>query len=477
MKRVTLPFPSQVGPSATTLAARLAGVALVGLTTVAAQAQAQAQTPAPARPLDASRCLDAATLDAVVEDTAGGYDNSTPRERLSWMVKTAVSRSQALGATALLAEAARDDLAVERAAKDMVATVTTGGGPGASRNDGATQSALGQFKAELKVSKLLWDGGRVDSLIDWRSLVADAARYGRLNAEEQVAATTVSLTLERSRYRQHVIVYGQQIRKMQCLVDALQQVVEADRGRASELVQARKNLQQAELSRIQAVSQVRQIEVRLRKLVGDGLPSTEGLTSVLLMTPPVNQVASQLTSAPEIAALDAQAAAAQRFMESVEKSTKPTVSWTVGSKTGFGFGGNPSTNRDFSAGIDISIPLTSNGNEHATEAARKRAQAAQLQRDEALESRRARLNEIFEQTNAAMERARRVGAVLRDSEQLRDFTLQQWQQLGRRSLFDVMSTESEHYNLRVQYVNALYDQQQMNAALLSLGRGVGVWLR
>ena len=59
----------------------------------------------------------------------------------------------------------------------------------------------------------------------------------------------------------------------------------------------------------------------------------------------------------------------------------------------------------------------------------------------------------------------------------RGFTLQQWQQLGRRSLFDVMSAEAEHYNLRVSYVNALHDQQQLNANLLSLGRGVLEWLR
>jgi adhesin transport system outer membrane protein len=47
-----------------------------------------------------------------------------------------------------------------------------------------------------------------------------------------------------------------------------------------------------------------------------------------------------------------------------------------------------------------------------------------------------------------------VAQVLRDSEQVRNFTLQQWQQLGRRSLFDVMGAESEHYNLRISYINA-----------------------
>ena len=51
------------------------------------------------------------------------------------------------------------------------------------------------------------------------------------------------------------------------------------------------------------------------------------------------------------------------------------------------------------------------------------------------------------------------------------------QQLGRRSLFDVMAAEADHFNLRVAYVNALTDGQQLNANLLSLGRGVSEWLR
>ena len=60
-------------------------------------------------------------------------------------------------------------------------------------------------------------------------------------------------------------------------------------------------------------------------------------------------------------------------------------------------------------------------------------------------------------TLSSFDRARRTSALLKNTDQLRDFTLQQWQQLGKRSLFDVMATESEHYNLRVSYINALID--------------------
>jgi hypothetical protein len=40
-----------------------------------------------------------------------------------------------------------------------------------------------------------------------------------------------------------------------------------------------------------------------------------------------------------------------------------------------------------------------------------------------------------------------------------------------------MGAEAEHYNLRISHINALSDGQQMNANLLSLGRGVNEWLR
>ena len=85
--------------------------------------------------------------------------------------------------------------------------------------------------------------------------------------------------------------------------------------------------------------------------------------------------------------------------------------------------------------------------------------------------------EVHEQAQHAMDRARAVVEILHNSELVRNFTLQQWQQLGRRSLFDVMSSEGDHYNLRVQYVDALYDTEQSNALLWSLGLGLAVHLQ
>jgi outer membrane protein TolC len=318
-------------------------------------------------------------------------------------------------------------------------------------------------------------------MTDWRQQLAESARLGQMTLQEQLALTTVSLALERNRFRLQVQVYQQYARKMSCLVEALETIVRSDRGRASELVQAKKSQAQALLSQTQAQSQVRQVEVRLRRLVGDGLPPVQGLSTVLLKVPDLDALQADAEQSAEIAQLGTQASAASRFADAVQAGGKPQLSWNFGGSKAQGVGGTLGTansrTSSFSLGLTLNVPLMNPGIVASSDAARKRAQAAVLQRAEALQSRVFRLAEIYEQAGSTFDRARRTANVLRDSDQVRNFTLQQWQQLGKRSLFDVMGAEGEHYNLRVAYINAVHDGQQLNAILLSLGRGVGEWLR
>lgn len=429
----------------------------------------------------AARCVDEQTLpESATPAAEAGAAAPDPRATLQALVREALERSHQIGATKLLAEAAIDDVGETRAGNALQASMGLGVGSEATQSSlvGNETSVL-QARASINVSKLLYDGGRLDRLVDWRGQLAESARFGHLSSREQLALQTVSLALERSRFRQHAVVYSQYVRKMSCLVEALDGIVRTDRGRASELVQARKSLQQAELSHAQAQSQARQVEVRLRRLVGDGLPSNNGLASVLLAVPELDKLVADVERSAEIGALTAQAAAAGHYAKAVAAAGKPQLSWNVGGSQALGGGGSRGSTRNgaLAIGVAINIPLLNPGLESAGSAASKRARAAELQRAEALEARRFRVAEVHEQTLSSFDRARRLGNVLRDSEQVRNFTLQQWQQLGKRSLFDVMSAEGEHYNLRVTYINALHDGQQLNANLLSLGHGVGEWLR
>ena len=407
------------------------------------------------------------------------HNEAAARDQLRQLVQSAQARSRAVGIAALLKDAAEQDLREARSAKQAQASFNASLGPSAQRSETSFASNALQGAASVGVSRLLWDGGRSDRLIDWRERLLDAAALGQITQQEQLALTTVSTALDRSRYQQHERVFGQYVRKMACLVDALQTIVDADRGRASELLQARKALQQAELSLEQARAQRRQTEIRLQRLVGETLPDTPAIGAALRDAAPLERLLADAEQSAEVLQLARQAEAASAYAMALDAQRKPQVSWTASASQRGGVGGTlgGSPLSALAVGVNLSVPLWSPGLEPAVDAARLRARAAREQRDDSLEARRARLKETWDQAGASFDRADRVLAVLADSEKVREATLLQWQQLGRRSLFDVMGAESEHYNLRVAQVNAVHDGQQLQALLWSLGRGMVDWLQ
>lgn len=395
-----------------------------------------------------------------------------PRMNLLNMVRLAIRRSNSVGAAKLLAEAAAIDIDEARTGAYPQVSLSgqlggiDAGAPGSPAVHGT------QFQGGVSMSAPLYDGGHIRDMADYRSHLAEVARFGEVGVQEQVALQTVSLALDRSRYTVEAQVYDQYANKMSCLVEALQQIVSADRGRTSELVQARKTQQQAELSRDQVLSQKRLTEIRLKRFVGDDLPPTEGITSVMLDTPALPDLITMASRASEIQALDSQASALDSYVRAVLDGQKPQLGVLVAATKSAGAGNS----RSVSGGLTFNWQVFNASNKYTTESARKRAAAARMSREDALESRKYRMAEVHEQAEHAMERARSVIEILHNSELVRNFTLQQWQQLGRRSLFDVMAAEGDHYNMRVQYVEALYDTQQSNALLWSLGLGLAVHL-
>jgi outer membrane protein, adhesin transport system len=400
-------------------------------------------------------------------------DANTARISLQTMVREALKRSQAVGAARLLAEASISDVLEIKALGSPQASLSGSMAWVNNSSDESDSKTSGlSARAVLSVGAPLFDGGRLAGLTGWRKHLAEATKQGQFTAEEQVALQTVTLALERSRYRLQAQVYQQYARKISCLVDALEDVVTADKGRSSELIQAKKTLQQTELAQAQTVSMVRQIDTKLRRMVGDGLPSTEGMSSVLLAVPALDELAQQAERSSEVVSLLAQADAQDSYVRSVAANAKPQVNWSFSGSKAVGLG----KSTGLSAGVNFNIPLINPSLEHSMSSARKRAQATRLQYEEALEARQYRIAEVHEQAGSSFDRARRVVEVVRNSDRVRRSTIQQWQQLGRRSLFDVMSAEGDHYSLRISYVNALYDGQQAVALLRSLGLGIRVWL-
>jgi outer membrane protein TolC len=431
---------------------------------VAGLVSALAMQPAAMAATASTRCIDDEARPEVFPP-AGGF---AARRTLQAVVQEALQRSRAVGASALLAEAAQADVQEARAGALPQSSVGLTAGHSGNTYGGTTLNSSAQAQVGVNIGAPLYDGGRVAALTGWRTQLAEAAKLVKITSQEQVALQSVSLALERARYAQQVQVYRQYGRKMACLVDALKTIVSADQGRASELVQARKSLQQAELLEVQTQSAMRQVEERLRRFVGETPVPVDGLSAALLAVPRLNEVQAAAAQSSEITQLDAQAQAAQTYSLAVAAGARPQLNWTASA----GKATSPGQPASWLVGVTLNVPLLNPGVAPATDAAKLRAQAARQQRDDALEARLSRVADVYEQATSALDRARRVVDVLGNSDRVRNFTLQQWQQLGRRSLFDVMAAESDYYSTRVSYINALFDGEQANALLWSLGRGV-----
>lgn len=418
---------------------------------------------------DESAAKPLSSKDATLLETS----TADPRIQLQELVQSALQRNRGLGAMRLLAEAAEADLKETQAAR-LPSMSFTGTGMHVGSYAGGVEQVKGmEARGSVSVSAPLYDFGRISKLTEWRSQMAEVAKLSQSNVEEQLALQTVSLALDRGRFVLQAQVYNQYVRRMSCLVDALEIIVKADRGRASELVQAQKSLQQADLSFVGTMASLKQTETRLRRFVGDALPPSAGMSSVLVLLPDLEALQQDILAAPDIAQASAQAKAQRSYAESLLAGQKPSLNVIVNGSTSVG----ASKVTDWSGGLSLTIPILQPGADASLMAAHRRAQSALLMKDDAVEAKRYRLIEMHDSAAAALDRARRVVEILRNSDRVRASTLQQWQQLGKRSLFDVMGAEGDYYNNRITQVNALFDAQQVVAMMWSMGRGVVTPLR
>jgi adhesin transport system outer membrane protein len=397
-----------------------------------------------------------------------------PMSQLQQIAREAGRRSAAVGAAKLLAEAADLDVAETKAGRWPQVSINGNAGRGGSTVDGTSLVSGRQNTIGVNVGATLWDNGRLSRLTDWRAQMAGSARFGAAVTNEQVVMEAVGAALERNRYRLQAQVYQQFMRKMSCLVEALEGIVAEDKGRTSELIQAKKTQAQTELQRDQALAQSRQIEIKLRKLIGDQVPPGDGITIPLAAVPELGEINRQIETGNDAQQMRAQADAMDSYAKAVVAGQRPQVNWSLGKSEGLQGGSHVGA---WHAGVTLNYSIFNGfSDDIAARSALKRAEATRAQLADLLAGKFSRTAEMYDVASSSFDRARRYVDILRDSEKVRNFTFQQWSQLGRRSLFDVMSAESDHFNLRIAYVNALHDGYMANAQLRSLGTGLTAWL-
>ncbi|MNX68314.1 Outer membrane efflux protein [compost metagenome] len=344
----------------------------------------------------------------------------------------------------------------------------TFGGSGA--NNSGTRSASGN----LAITTPVYDWGRLSATIDSRTETSKAAYQAAQQVRQKIAYDTVSALLEQRRHQAALEASQGYVKRMEELVDMLSQIVQSDRGRASELTQARARRLQAVTGRDAIVAKLREVQVSLVKLVGEEVQWPADLAWEIR---PVALQDALIAGAehPAMQQARAEAKAAGLYAESVKAGRLPQLNWVVGKSTQEDSAGNK---QPWSTGLSLQWNAFQGGSGRASErAAFERAAAGEEKAEASARDLAYRLRTSAEQRDAAASRAGEYTELIQETDRVRKIFYEQWYHLGKRTLLDVLTAESDHYNNQSAQVTTRFDAEAADLRMRADSAMLLDWLR
>lgn len=307
----------------------------------------------------------------------------------------------------------------------------------------------------VNVATTVLDFGRTSNTIKSREALHQAAKDNTDAQAENIAWQVSSALIELSKQR-HIITLSQRyVARMNELVEMLDGIVKVDQGRRSELTQARGRLLQAQSSLDTAVSRARDTEITLNRLLGDtSVPLPKA--SVWNLTPgALNTQLSAIDRHPTIRQAQAETASALADAEAARSAAYPTVTWNVGKSTGRDELGREQA---WETNVNLSWPIFRGGSQRAAElSAARRADASREAIEQQSRDLDNRVRAADQDARSMLERAELYHNLSFESDRIRHDFFDQWYHLGRRTLLDVLSAESDFYGNQVAEVTNRFD--------------------
>lgn len=310
----------------------------------------------------------------------------------------------------------------------------------------------------LTVSQLLFDGFGTPSRIQRFRFLADSAAHSVRDRAERVGLLAVEAYIEILRARAIVKLSEENIAVHRRFLSQVEERTRSGRGREADLVQARGRLAFAESTYIQNQGRLRDAESQYAQVIGD-FP-----TALSEPNAPVDRVAetaaamSDLAKAsnPALAAAASRIDAAERLVAEAQSPFYPRLTIEGQGTVAADLNGVEGQNNSGSVLAVLRQNLYRGGSDLAsTRAAKERQSEA---REALATTQRAVDDDVRVSHNAYVTQKARV-AKLKDyaaaSERVRDAYEQQFR-LGERSLFDLLDSENELFNARVNLVSAQY---------------------
>jgi adhesin transport system outer membrane protein len=342
----------------------------------------------------------------------------------------------------------------------------------------AAQSLRGTPYFIANATLPVYDFGRISAQVDSRMAASDAQDQRLRAVYENVAGDTVIALVELARSRALTVATDRYLDRIGQLARMITELIREDRGRTGELTQVQSRLLQAAAARSTIESRLRETEISLSRLLGDDVQakalidaaSTAVVMNALLTPPALEPLLAAIDRHPVIRQLVAETEAQSQLAKSLGSARFPQFSVVAG-RTPI----NPGATTQYLdfAGLTMTVPLYRGGGDVAAErSARERELSVKERRDQTERDINARIRLLHQSTTSQLARADEYAQLLQISDRVRQDFYEQWSQLGRRSLFELLSAEIEHHSVRLALINSVHDslaaQMRMRAEAGSL---------
>lgn len=325
-------------------------------------------------------------------------------------------------------------------------------------------------------SYTLIDFGKTRKQVSAREHQASSLQAQVVLSRETTTYEVVNAYLQLVKYQRMIRIYEHHISELNELVGKLTEIVAVFVGRSSELTQARTRLGHAKDALNTLRARQREVQLSLMRLVGpsvrdltvqDGLPDF-GLES------PVDALAAASRSHPAIVSARSEAEGALALAEEAAAAREPQVELQLAKQ-----GGKDAQGRSYPVQLYMSArwaAFQGFGDKAAEQALRERAQAARERIAQLLIELEFNIHSARADHDAQTVRLTELQDLVKGTDQVRQDYYVQWRDLGRRSLLDVLTAESEHLSARLNLASSQVDQVLAAARIRYEAGALKEWL-
>lgn len=314
----------------------------------------------------------------------------------------------------------------------------------------------------------LYDWGRLENLVAARQAILERNEQSYRDLRNQIAIESVTHCLN---YRNTAVLlkaarmYSDKVKSLNTI---LEKITEIDPGRASEFNQARSRQLQAEATTVTYKQRLAELSSESRRLFGDEEEVKRICAGVEISLAgniaTAQEIQVNYERNPAIAITKKDYDQSRYQTASVAAAIKPQITLSASNAPS-----QPLDPRTYSQLVSVvgTVPLYDGGTLRSAEKAALQRETSSFNRyqDKILTITRD-YQKAKETLRFSYELARNYRSLLDVNEQVRSDAFIQWSTLGRRTMFELLLYEQEHFSLVTNYINNLYKAYEATAFLL-----------